>query len=118
MAYPHNLMIRYLNSIYLQATGVTKPKDIADFLFYCQSWCGVVHEHHKEEETKFFPLVETYAGEKGIMDECLEEHRAFETGFHVFDEYVKKTKPEEYDGKKIRSLINDFAVPLVKHLRA
>jgi hemerythrin-like domain-containing protein len=117
MALAHNIMIRYLNSIYLQATGITQAKDIADFLFYCQSWCGVIHAHHSEEEKKLFPRMEAYTGEKGIMDDCVEEHKVFDTGIDNFEKYVRDAKPEEYDGKKLRTLIDDFAPALMKHLR-
>lgn len=118
MALAHNLIIRFLNSIYLQSTGVTKQTDIADFLFYCQAWCGLVHEHHNGEEQKFFPLIEASIGEKGIMDSMIEEHRAFDAGFDVFQKHVIETKPVDYNGEKIRSLINNFAGPLVAHLHA
>ena len=117
MALSHNTFIRYLNSIYLQATGVTEAKDVADFLFYCQSWCSVIHEHHSSEEKMLFPRMEDYTGEKGIMDDAVEEHKAFNTGIDNFEKYVRETKPEEYDGKKLRALIDDFAPALTKHLR-
>jgi hemerythrin-like domain-containing protein len=119
MALAHNLMIRYLNSIYLQASGVEKTKDISDFLFYCQTWCSTIHEHHEGEEKGFFPRIDEYSGEKGVMEDAVDEHKTFTPGLNDFQEYVgHQTKPEEYDGKKIRSLIDAFAPALVKHLRA
>ena len=36
MALAHNIMVRNLNAIYLQAEGVKEPKDIADFLIFCR----------------------------------------------------------------------------------
>lgn len=118
MALAHNLMIRYLNSIYLQATGVRKHKDIADFLFYCQTWCGTIHEHHEGEETGFFPRIEEYSGEKGVMDQCVDEHHEFTAGIANFEKHVRDTKPEDYDGKQLREMIDSFAPALVRHLGA
>ena len=37
MAIVHNIVIRALNSIYLQATHV-KPEDVKDFLGFCYCW--------------------------------------------------------------------------------
>lgn len=118
MALAHNLMIRYLNSIYLQATGITKTSYITDFMFYCQAWCGIIHEHHTQEEEKFFPAVEAYSGQKGLMDGLVEEHHSFAAGLEKFEQYVNNTKADYYDGKALRAMIEDFAPALVKHLHA
>jgi hypothetical protein len=117
MALAHNVMIRYLNSIYLQATGITDPKDVADFLFYCQSWHGIIHEHHAGEEKVFFPRLHALMGED-VMEDAVEEHKAFGAGVEEFHSYVSNTKPEEYDGTKLRSIIDSFAPALLKHLQA
>ena len=37
MAIVHNVIIRALNSIYIQAPHV-QPKDVKDFLAYCYCW--------------------------------------------------------------------------------
>lgn len=118
MALAHNLMIRYLNSIYLQATGVEKAKDISDFLFYCKTWCTTIHEHHEGEEKVFFPRIDEYSGEKGVMEDAVDEHKTFTPGLGEFEKYVSQTKPDDYDGKILRSLIDAFAPALVKHLGA
>lgn len=117
MALAHNMFIRYLNSIYLQATGISQPKDIADFLFYCQTWYKVIHEHHTGEEKVLFPRIDALTGE-GSMEESAEEHKLFGDGIDEFYKYVSDTKPEEYDGAKLRSIIDSFAPALIKHLRA
>lgn len=111
-------MIRYLNSIYLQATGVDNAKDIGDFLFYCQTWCSTIHEHHEGEEQGLFPQMDAYSGVEGLMEEAVDEHKAFTPGLNEFEFYARQTRPEDYDGNKIRSLINAFAPALVKHLGA
>ena len=117
MALAHNMFIRYLNSIYLQASGISQPKDIADFLFYCQTWYKVLHEHHTGEEKVLFPSIDAVTGE-GSMEESAEEHKLFGDGTDEFYKYVSDTKPEEYDGTKLRSIIDGFAPALIKHLRA
>lgn len=118
MTLAHNLMIRYLNSIYLQATGITQSDDIAAFLFYCRAFCQLLHEHHRAEEEGFFPMIEEYTGKKGIMDREVEQHKAFDSSLHLFEQYVSETQPEDYSGSKLRTLIDEFAPALLKHLYA
>lgn len=38
MALVHNVLIRALNCIYLQAPNIKNPKDITDFLTFMHSW--------------------------------------------------------------------------------
>jgi len=118
MALAHNGILRGLNSIYLQATQI--PHEdlvvIQDFLTYCQCWCESMHHHHDAEETSFFPSIELISGIQGIMERNIEQHRAFTPGFDLFQEHSRTCLPEDYDGQKIRSLIDDFAEPLTRHL--
>jgi hemerythrin-like domain-containing protein len=116
MSMAHNMFVRSLNAIYLQAEGVKNTADIRDFLLYCELWHEVLHHHHHGEETIFFPDIEKYSGVSGLMDHMVEEHHAFETGVKHFIEYVKTTTPETYDGTKLKALIDDFAPALTKHL--
>ena len=118
MALAHNGILRGLNSIYLQATHIP-PQDldaIRDFLTYCQCWCESMHHHHDAEEQVFFPSIELISDVKGIMQRNVEQHRAFTPGFESFQEYARTCRPQEYEGRKIRSLIEGFAEPLTKHL--
>ena len=50
------------------------------------------------------------------MERNIEQHRAFTPGFDLFQEYSRICLPKDYDGQKIRSLIEDFAEPLTRHL--
>jgi len=51
------------------------------------------------------------------MKSNVEQHRAFTPGFDLFCDYSTTCAPKEYDGDKIRSLIEGFADPLTQHLR-
>lgn len=118
MALAHNGIIRGLNSIYLQATHIPREETgtIRDFLIYCQCWCESMHHHHDAEEDNFFPSIERITKIQGLMERNIEQHRAFTPGFERFQEYTKKCLPENYDGQKIRSLVEGFAEPLTQHL--
>ncbi len=70
MALVHNIVIRGLNSIYLQAPHI-KPVDEKSFCRYIACWYTLLHGHHHGEETMFFPAVEEMTGVKGIMDTTL-----------------------------------------------
>jgi hypothetical protein len=76
-----------------------------------------MHHHHDCEEEEFFPNIERITGVKGIMERNIEQHRAFTPGFHEFHEYAQTCSPKDYDGAKLRSLVEGFAEPLTKHLR-
>jgi hemerythrin-like domain-containing protein len=118
MALAHNGIIRGLNSIYLQAPHIPREDlgAIRDFLTYCQCWSESMHHHHDAEEEEFFPSIERITGIQGSMEQNIEQHRAFTPGFEAFHEYARTCLPKDYDGRKIRSLIEDFAEPLTKHL--
>ncbi len=75
-----------------------------------------MHHHHDAEEKEFFPDIARISGVQGIMERNIEQHRAFTPGFDVFQEYSRSCLPEDYDGKKVRSLIKGFADPLTQHL--
>ena len=110
MSLAHNGILRGLNSIYLQATHI--PRDdlntIQDFLTYCQRWCESMHHHHESEENIFFPSIELISGVRGTMERNVEQHRAFTPCFDLFQEYSRTCAPKEYDGRKIKSLIEGF----------
>jgi hemerythrin-like domain-containing protein len=118
MSLAHNGIIRGLNSIYLQAPNLP-PQDKStarDFLTYCQCWSESMHHHHDAEEKAFFPDIEAISGVEGLMETNVEQHRAFTPGFEAFEAYCRSCEPGEFDGQKLRSLVEGFAEPLVKHL--
>ncbi|KAJ4346385.1 uncharacterized protein N0V89_010314 [Didymosphaeria variabile] len=115
MALAHNGIIRGLNSIYLQAAQIPRT-EARDFLTYCQCWYESMHHHHDSEEEMFFPDVESITHIQGLMEGNVEQHRAFTPGFEAFEAYTKSCLPEDYDGEKVRNLIDAFATPLHRHL--
>lgn len=116
MALAHNLLLRSLNAIYLQATGIKLPADIADFLIMCQIWWETIHHHHSMEEQFFFPSIEKYTGVKDIMETNVNQHAAFAAGIERFRVYVFETIPETYDGKRVKEIIDSFGPVLRIHL--
>ena len=74
MANAHTMLIRCLNSIYLQAPYVKEEADIQDLLQYSLFWEEWLHGHHYGEEKVFFSEVEKVTGQKGIMDRNIEQH--------------------------------------------
>jgi hemerythrin-like domain-containing protein len=120
MSLAHNGIIRGLNSIYLQAphlpSPATDPTTARDFLTYCQCWSESMHHHHDAEEKAFFPDIESISGVDGLMEQNVEQHRAFTPGFEAFEAYCRSCESGEFDGEKVRRLVEGFAEPLVKHL--
>jgi tRNA isopentenyl-2-thiomethyl-A-37 hydroxylase MiaE len=118
MALAHNGIIRGLNSIALQATHIPREDRTAtkDFLIYCQCWSESMHHHHDAEESSFFPEIAHFTGVEGIMERNIEQHRSFTPGFETFHEYSQTCMPEDYDGVKLKNLVEAFAEPLVQHL--
>ncbi|KAF2871449.1 hypothetical protein BDV95DRAFT_572048 [Massariosphaeria phaeospora] len=118
MSLAHNGIIRGLNSIFLQAPHIPRNDAtiVRDFLIYCQCWCESMHHHHDAEETEFFPNIERITKVQGLMERNVDQHRAFTPGFERFHEYVQKCSPKDFDGGKVRSLVEDFAEPLTRHL--
>jgi hemerythrin-like domain-containing protein len=117
MAQIHNAIIRALNSIYNQCTAVKSgSKDAVDFLKYCQFFHGALHHHHDVEEETFFPDIEKLAGKPGMMEANVEQHKEFEEGLENFRFYVCETSPENYDGQRLKDIIDSFGKILEKHL--
>lgn len=64
----------------------------------------------------FFPDIDKVSGVPGLMETNREQHRAFTPGFEKFQEYAKTCAPKDYDGQKLKGLVEGFAEPLTKHL--
>ncbi|KAI5851662.1 hypothetical protein DFP73DRAFT_471372, partial [Morchella snyderi] len=117
MSLVHNVIIRGLNAIYLQAPHVL-PADIPDFLGYARAWSDFLHIHHGGEETAFFPTVEKLTGVPGIMDGNIQQHAAFSPGLEAFNGYIvaAAATPESFSGARLVEMIDAFAQTLVQHL--
>ena len=75
-----------------------------------------MHHHHDAEEQEFFPNIERISGVEGLMSRNVEQHRAFTPGFDLFQEYARSCSPGDYDGQRIKGLVEGFAEPLTRHL--
>ena len=120
MALAHNLLLRMLNTVYLQCEYVHQRKDVMDFLLYCRCWSRTLHHHHSSEETLFFPKIEAEViGKPGSMQQNLDQHDEFQRGLEEFAEWVEKCEKEGgegYDGKKAKAMIDRFGPSLEKHM--
>jgi hemerythrin-like domain-containing protein len=117
MCLAHNMMVRNLNAIYLQCEQVSNPKDVTDFIVFCQTTLEEIHVHHSLEETFFFPLVAEYTGEKDIMEANVSQHHAFEEGLKKFEDYIYNATPETYNGNEVKRMVDSFGEILAVHLR-
>ncbi|TQN68871.1 hypothetical protein CSHISOI_06608 [Colletotrichum shisoi] len=117
MALVHNMAIRGLNSIYLQAPHVPAPESKA-FLRYVLAWHDLLHVHHSGEEADFFPAVEAMTGQKGLMDCNVSQHREFHDGLEAFKTHVDACASgrERFDGSRLVTLIDGFGEALTRHL--
>lgn len=118
MALVHNMIIRGLNSIHLQAPQIKEKKDITDFLTYMYSWSLLVHMHHATEESMIFPLLEGWIGVEGYMEKNVDQHKLFGPGLTAFDEYIKAVQAgeAEFDGTKVQTIIDSFGEIFTQHL--
>jgi len=116
MACAHNAMLRALNSIFQQCVHVMEPQDVKDLLLYAKFWCDWIHEHHEGEESILFPAIEKITGVEGLMAANVEQHHRFEEGLEHLKKYVSETEVEEYEGGKLREIIEEFGGKLTEHL--
>lgn len=115
MALAHNIIIRGMNSIYLQSEYI-KIDHAHDFLTYCQCWSEFVHNHHICEEVAYFPIIEKATGMVGVADTNVDQHEAFMGGLHEFDDYVYGVHPWQFSGARIVEILDTFAAKLQMHL--
>jgi hemerythrin-like domain-containing protein len=119
MALIHNILIRGLNCITLQAINVKKSEDIMDFMSFCDAWSCALHSHHNTEETVYFPLLEEQSTEKGVMAKNHAEHEIFLPGLLAFDEYIRGVQSDVklYEGSKVVKIVDSFGPALETHLQ-
>ncbi|KAM0327960.1 hypothetical protein ACHAQA_005359 [Verticillium albo-atrum] len=117
----HNILLRAINTIYLQCVNVgTKgtQQDIDDFVNYAILWHKAVSHHHHTEETNIFPDIERMAGVPGLMETNVAQHEAFHGGLEEYKKYLDGVQAgeEKYDGLKFKGIIDSFAAELQQHL--
>ncbi|QSZ31187.1 hypothetical protein DSL72_000750 [Monilinia vaccinii-corymbosi] len=118
MALVHNILLRGLNCIYLQAPNVKETSDIADFMQFCDAWSSILHSHHAAEETVYFKLLDEQSARDDVFTANHTEHERFLPGLFAFDLYVSgvRDNANSYDGQRVRELIDAFGTDLETHL--
>jgi hemerythrin-like domain-containing protein len=116
MALAHNMFIRGLNSIYLQAPLIHEPKDAADLFIFCKAWIMVIELHHKAEETTLFKDLEKYTYDDNLFASERDQHVHIHEGLDRFRKYITETKPEAYQWNDLESVLDSFSAVLKTHL--
>lgn len=116
MAVLHNLIFRAYNSSYNQCLGVRPATaDARDFLVYNQVLYEHIKDHHGTEEDIFFPLLQEFTGEKGVMDQNIREHHELEEALHKLRDFAFDTGPDVYDGEQLKSILEILGPSLTNH---
>ncbi|TVY23083.1 Sterol-4-alpha-carboxylate 3-dehydrogenase,decarboxylating [Lachnellula hyalina] len=115
----HNTIFRALNSIYYQALKILPGSpEIADFLTYCSIVFEFMHHHNLSEEHHFFPAIQKHTGNSELMQVNLQQHRKIDDAFEPLQKYAELVSRDEYDGHKLRFLIDKFAPIYQEHMKA
>ncbi|KAK0724609.1 hypothetical protein B0H67DRAFT_680162 [Lasiosphaeris hirsuta] len=88
MTLAHNMFIRGLNSIYLQAPHIAAAEH-HNFAQYMRRWSTIVRLHYQAEEVDFFTAIEALSGVESIMEGNIAQHHAFEPGLDAFHAHVE-----------------------------
>ncbi|KAF8855848.1 hypothetical protein BDZ45DRAFT_486798 [Acephala macrosclerotiorum] len=119
MALIHNILLRGLNCIYIQAPNLQFSEDISDFMTFCDAWSCTLHSHHLTEETVYFPLLDSQCKEKGVASKNHDEHETFLPALAKFDKFVEGAKDgSNYDKEVFMGILNDLGPKLEAHLRS
>lgn len=93
-------------------------KHIMDFLEYNRLIFKMLHHHTVKEEFIFLQiedLLVRMGRHQGSMQANAAQHQLFEAGLDVFEEYVFKTQPAEFQPQTLLHIIESFAPILVQH---
>jgi len=117
MVLVHNILIRGLNSIILQAPHI-QPEDEIAFCQYILHWSQFLEIHHSGEEKYFFPAVERLSGQKGLMTVNVNQHDKFHAQADDFADYAKAciAGTEKFSRQEVVKRVDSFAENLVTHL--
>lgn len=89
----HNIILRELNCITVQAPNVKEPENILYFMAFCGAWTCVLKSHHNAEETVYFPLLEEQSTSKGVLAKNHAEHETFLLDFWLSMNTLARPKP-------------------------
>ncbi|KAF9045584.1 hypothetical protein BJ165DRAFT_1611668, partial [Panaeolus papilionaceus] len=101
----HNVFIRAMNSIHINAPKVV-PDDLAALAGYCIPALDTIDNHHHGERTYVIPVLEKRIEE---IRHNVEQHKLFHDGMTEFRQYMLDV--QTYDGAKTH-LCKAFADPV------
>ncbi|KAF8964792.1 hypothetical protein BDZ97DRAFT_1814499, partial [Flammula alnicola] len=109
----HNVIIRALNSIWLNAPLVLR-EDEADFVQYNLTCLEMIRSHHEAQEMVIFPRLQ----EKIDMRKNVVQHLEFDAALKNFKAYLVKVhdRVEPYDSERVLELRKALGSRLVQHL--
>jgi hemerythrin-like domain-containing protein len=116
MALAHNMFLRALNSIYLQAPLIHDPTDVADLYIFCEAWIHLIHHHHSIEESTFFSELEQYTHNPELTAREREQHKIIHEGLDQLQKYVTETAPSDYKWTDLETVFESFGSTLQTHL--
>lgn len=112
LALTHNVIIRALNSIWLNAP-LLLPGDEPDFVGYALACLAFVRAHHRTQEETVFPHLQV----KLDMRSNVVEHITFEAPLKKFESYLERVRDgkEKYDMEKVLVCRNEVGNIMVQH---
>lgn len=112
VALTHNVIIRALNSIWLNAPLVL-PGDEPDFVGYALACLLFVREYHRAQEEIVFPHLQS----KLDMRSNVVDHLAFEAPLTQFESYLERVRDgaEKYDLETVLARRNEVGNIMVQH---
>ncbi|KAF9530567.1 hypothetical protein CPB83DRAFT_850555 [Crepidotus variabilis] len=108
----HNVIIRALNAIWLNAALVLSEDEQA-FVGYALATVSMIRWHHGTQETVVFPRLQS----KIDMRKNMAEHLKIDKKMKEFEEHLQRVQDgaKVFDMAEILELRNSFGVPLVEH---
>ncbi|KAL1406705.1 hypothetical protein Q8F55_008411 [Vanrija albida] len=117
----HNYFKYEFDNIYKLADGGFKEEGQAlpQFLRQANDLAASLTQHHGLEENYIFPALAKKLPEKfGPHGLEKEQHKGIHDGLENYQGYIHwaRSHPEEYDGKKLRAIMDKFRDVLYAHL--
>jgi len=116
MACAHNTFIQGTNTMVCYARKIREDQ-VQDFMIFCSTLAGVIHEHHELEEEFLFPELEKKLG-KGALHGNVDQHKTFVPQLCACEDYIKAVMDgkQHYNGDEFEQKINSFSDTMVQHL--
>jgi len=118
----HNHFRHTFNEIYSRCDSITSSADdkdeLDDLLAYAYSLFRHLDAHHSIEETYIFPILAERMPQFARNGDHLKEHEEIHHGLDEYVAYIKKCRKDnkEWDGEKMKSIMDSFRGVLFKHL--